>query len=330
MRLLIVLLLILVAALGQTALGQGSLTRISPDEAATHLEKKVPPVYPPLAERARIQGDIVLEIKIDEMGKVTVLHPISGHPMLIENAMRAASACKYRPFEVGGKAVPVLTYVFVRFGDPKNQDARVRAQMRFLHDYWTTEESGRAALDKGDSAVAEQHLAKAHELWETKAEDVGLSHTRENWLWLVAMGELRSKQHKYEEAERYYNDALAVHSDHKEGVDNAAVLERLGYLHFDQQRYEAARGDFTKSSEIYRKSLKHLEPKNVSAQEGWGRALAKNAWMLSRIADEMKDSAMAKQQCGTVTEFQRFLNKTEHDAILLDCEKRTSAPLTSQ
>jgi len=50
--------------LSLAALGQSAPTRIAPDEAAKHLIKKSPAIYPSLAETARIQGNVIIEISI--------------------------------------------------------------------------------------------------------------------------------------------------------------------------------------------------------------------------------------------------------------------------
>ena len=48
------------------------------------LVKQVPPIYPPLARQARIQGTVVLQAIIDKDGSVKNLQLVSGHPMLGE------------------------------------------------------------------------------------------------------------------------------------------------------------------------------------------------------------------------------------------------------
>jgi protein TonB len=75
----------------------------------------VPPWYPPLAQRAKIQGDVVLHAIIDTTGKVTQLRVLSGHPILAKSALDAVRQWKYRPYLLDGKAVPVDTTITVSF-----------------------------------------------------------------------------------------------------------------------------------------------------------------------------------------------------------------------
>ena len=137
MRLILVALVLALAAFGQTA-----TRRIPPDEAAKHLVKKASAAYPSLAEVARIQGNIILEVSIDESGAASVLRLVTGHPMLAPAAIESANRWKYQPFEVDGKPATVVTLVMVTFGNPgKENDAAARAEMHFQDSFWTLEES---------------------------------------------------------------------------------------------------------------------------------------------------------------------------------------------
>lgn len=75
----------------------------------------VEPVYPPLARKAKLQGDVVLNTIIDTTGKITKLKVLSGHPLLAASALDAVKQWKYRPFLLDGKAVPVDTTIMVHF-----------------------------------------------------------------------------------------------------------------------------------------------------------------------------------------------------------------------
>ncbi len=85
------------------------------EEAATHVTKRVEPKYPSLAMMAHIQGDVIVRVTIDENGKVTDAKAVSGHPMLIEEAVPAVKDWRFEPFLEEGKAIPVSTLVKVGF-----------------------------------------------------------------------------------------------------------------------------------------------------------------------------------------------------------------------
>lgn len=73
--------------------------------------------YPAEARRLGFQGKVVLEVVVDESGRVArvrVLRPL--HPLLDEAAVRAAKGLRFRPGRVDGRPVSVkipYTYVFV-------------------------------------------------------------------------------------------------------------------------------------------------------------------------------------------------------------------------
>jgi protein TonB len=79
------------------------------------LVKQVPPVYPPLARQARIQGTVVLRAIIAKDGSVENLELVSGHPMLVNAAMDAVMQWQYKPYVLNGAAVEVQTTINVNF-----------------------------------------------------------------------------------------------------------------------------------------------------------------------------------------------------------------------
>jgi TonB family protein len=71
-------------------------TLINPEKYP--LLKYVAPAYPPLAQMARIEGKVTLELTVDKAsGSVTRVHLVSGHPLLAGAAEQAASQWKFQP-----------------------------------------------------------------------------------------------------------------------------------------------------------------------------------------------------------------------------------------
>jgi TonB family protein len=104
----------------QSNAGSGSTqpaqrVRVSQGVSAGLLITRVPPIYPPLARQARIQGEVILRAFIDPMGSVASLELISGHPMLAPAVLDAVKQWKYKPYLLNGNAVNVETQVTVNF-----------------------------------------------------------------------------------------------------------------------------------------------------------------------------------------------------------------------
>ena len=83
-------------------------------QAANLLEKR-PPVYPPAAKAARIQGLVTLQVRIGKDGHVTGATVISGDPALVSAAIEGVSQWLYRPTLLNGQPVEVDTQVDVNF-----------------------------------------------------------------------------------------------------------------------------------------------------------------------------------------------------------------------
>jgi len=73
------------------------------------------PVYPVLARQSQVHGTVVIEAIIDEHGNVVQERVISGHPLLIEAALKAVSQRKYEPTILDGEPTPVDLRVEVNF-----------------------------------------------------------------------------------------------------------------------------------------------------------------------------------------------------------------------
>jgi protein TonB len=74
-----------------------------------------PPVYPVLAAQGHIHGLVVIDAIIDEHGNVVQEKIVSGHPLLVQAAMKAVSERKYEPTILDGQPTPVDLRVEVNF-----------------------------------------------------------------------------------------------------------------------------------------------------------------------------------------------------------------------
>jgi protein TonB len=72
-------------------------------------------VYPILAAQGRIHGMVVIEAIIDEHGNVVQEKVVSGHPLLVQAAMKAVAERKYEPTILDGQPTPVDLRVEVNF-----------------------------------------------------------------------------------------------------------------------------------------------------------------------------------------------------------------------
>ena len=84
-----------------------------------HLLHRVDPEYPADAEKARLEGVVIVSASIAPDGAVKRVSPISGHPLLARAAVDAVRWWRFQPYQLEGQAVPVETTIEIDFQLPK-------------------------------------------------------------------------------------------------------------------------------------------------------------------------------------------------------------------
>jgi len=77
--------------------------------------KDVNPVYPPIAQSARVQGVVILEATIGPNGNVQDVRVLRSIPLLDAAAIEAVKQWAYTPTLLNGVPVPVIMTVTVNF-----------------------------------------------------------------------------------------------------------------------------------------------------------------------------------------------------------------------
>lgn len=75
----------------------------------------VAPVYPPVAQAARIQGTVIIQATIDTEGRVMDVRVLRGVPLLDQAALEAVRQWTYTPTLLNSRPVPVIMTVTVSF-----------------------------------------------------------------------------------------------------------------------------------------------------------------------------------------------------------------------
>ena len=77
--------------------------------------RHVQPVYPPIAQSARIEGIVIIEATIGEDGQVLNARVLRSVPLLDQAALDAVRQWHYTPTQLNGVSVPVIMSVTVQF-----------------------------------------------------------------------------------------------------------------------------------------------------------------------------------------------------------------------
>lgn len=99
----------------QLAVAEPKKLRVSSGVADKLKIHDVQPEYPRTARISHITGDVLLRALIDRDGHIAELEVLSGHPLLIESAMKAVKQWEYKPYVLNGKPVEVETIIKVHY-----------------------------------------------------------------------------------------------------------------------------------------------------------------------------------------------------------------------
>jgi protein TonB len=82
------------------------------------LIKKVAPLYPPRAMKARMQGPVQLLATISKDGDITKVKLLNGEPLLAQAAIDAVKQWKYKPYYLNSQPMEIQTQITVNFKLP--------------------------------------------------------------------------------------------------------------------------------------------------------------------------------------------------------------------
>jgi len=91
------------------------IVHVGGDLNAPRQIRSVDPEYPALARQVHLSGTVVIDAVIDEHGNVAQASVVSGHPLLVSEALKAVLQWKYEPTTLNGQPVSVELKVQVRF-----------------------------------------------------------------------------------------------------------------------------------------------------------------------------------------------------------------------
>jgi Ca-activated chloride channel homolog len=111
------------------------------------------PAYPAIAKQAHAAGMVVVEVTIDENGRVTLARAISGNPLLTAAALNAARTARFSPTLIAGRPVKVKGVVTYKFVDGQRTGSVLGSQMK-TSELLTEEQKFQLLLQKLEARVA--------------------------------------------------------------------------------------------------------------------------------------------------------------------------------
>ena len=89
-----------------------------PETAEGSLLQRVEPEYPEEARQQRIQGAVVLDVRIGRDGAIEDVKLVSGQPLLANAAIAAVKQWRFKPRTQKGQPVEMQTRVTLNFRMP--------------------------------------------------------------------------------------------------------------------------------------------------------------------------------------------------------------------
>lgn len=99
---------------GAAGPGSSAIIRIPASEAEKNLIKRVEPDYPEQARAQNMQGNVVLDIIVDQTGAVHGISVISGDPQLALTGARAVQQWRFKPWTHEGHSAQFETRVTLK------------------------------------------------------------------------------------------------------------------------------------------------------------------------------------------------------------------------
>jgi hypothetical protein len=92
-----------------------STEKLSPQQMKS-MVRKTEPIQPPCcADQLRLNGTVVLAVAVDDKGKVTCVHSITAHPLIIGVVIESVSRWEFQAYVERGRSRNFCGRVALRF-----------------------------------------------------------------------------------------------------------------------------------------------------------------------------------------------------------------------
>jgi TonB family protein len=224
---------------------------VSDGDAREHLLKQIDPVYPAIAKAAQVQGQVVLQLEIDQSGQVAKVKALSGPPMLLEAAMDAVKQWRYKPFVKDGFAVNVTTTATIPFQLATSANA---SEMETANKFFPlSTKCHQAVSQRADPAEEVSACQEAAVQADRFSSDTRFIERRSAYVY-YATALIRAK--KPEEAVAVGEKAIAVVlQGHDDGSGSSAAYGVTGQAKAFSGDLAGADKDLETAEEFQRKAL---------------------------------------------------------------------------
>lgn len=271
----------------------GEAQKVSPAEAAKHLQKKVEPRLPP-EPNMRAEGDVVLQIEISETGDVTSIKAVSGHPILLAAAIDAVRKWHYAPFLMKGKSVPVQTTVTIPFSLGDSPE-RIRQLEQTNNQYFKAFDLCHKERIDRQLSQAEADCKKAVAL----ADQLDPARRLERVTAFGETGNTLFLQRRFAESLEYYQKELTLAETFLTVNDDdlAVAQHHVGSGLWGTGHLEEAATQYARAENGFRQAREHIDSAFLKNEysKGLKRVLRDHAALLRQMGHPEEADALKKQ-----------------------------------
>ncbi len=266
---------------------------VDQDTLTKHVDHRVPPVYPPIAKAAHIQGTVVFDITVGVTGKVEAMKVASGPAMLQQAAIDCLKQWTYHPFEKDGVPVaakgPVSIMFMLSDYHPGPDDEQIADRYFPLAD-----QCRKAVSARVDSAGAEAVCEQAAETAEKFGPDVRFIEKRSAFIYAAtACANNRNLTSALAWADKAVEVIKLGHDD--DSGDNAAYSTK-GTIEGMMGDLVASDRDLTVAEGFGRKGIAWVEKEAPSLRTEYVRPFVRDLQFHARVLQALNrpDEAQKK------------------------------------
>jgi TonB family protein len=293
--------LLAAAFLTLPTLAQDSL-EVDQAELAKHVNHRVPPVYPPIAKAARIQGEVVFQVNVSTAGHVESLKVLNGPAMLQQAAMDCLRQWTYRPFLKDGTPVPATGKASIFFSLGDSPEA-LRKDQEIADRYFKLDDQcHKAVLSHSDPAAAESVCNQVANIATEFAPHARFIEKRSAYVYAATAC---ANNRDLSQARKWADLALeVVKLGHDDNSGNNAVYSTLGFIEAMQGELAAADRDLTIAEDFGRKAIAWAKAENFEHGNSYIQSMIRDLRFHAQVLTAQGHSEQAQQKLDEAAKLQ--------------------------
>lgn len=290
------------------ALSLGAQDAIQVDSAtlSQHVDRRVEPVYPPIAWAAHVDGAVTLEIRVGVSGKVESAKVLNGPKMLQQAALDGVQQWTFHSFDQAGVPVAAIGPLAINFvrGDsyaPSADDGSPGDPSIAKHFFPLLDKCTKAIHAGKDSAATVSSCEDAAATAETFGQDSRYVEKRTAFVYAAtAFANTKDLQ----SALTWANKAVVVVKlGHADGSGSEAAYSTRGMIEAMLGNLTQADQDLAIAEDFGRSQIAITDQRNPERKE-YMRSLARDLGFHAKVLQALNNSKEAHDKANEAAKYQ--------------------------